>query len=120
MVTLNSFQGGILLLNLLLLIYTSAVKIETHAISEYQFDLAADYGVHGNTEISHDNLQRIIKGAQDGNRDNIYFLGLLKMYGIALSKNEHAATEYFHQAADLGLADAQTAYGIMLVQGQGM
>lgn len=51
--------------------------------------------------------------------DNIYFLGLLKLYGIALTKNEEAAAEYFKQAADLGLADAQTAYGIMLVQGLG-
>lgn len=41
------------------------------------------------------------------------------MYGIALTKNEEAAAEYFRQAADLGLADAQTAFGIMLVQGLG-
>jgi TPR repeat protein len=42
------------------------------------------------------------------------------MYGIALTRNQEAAAEYFHQAADLGLADAQTAYGTMLVQGQGI
>lgn len=118
---------------------TAAVAIENKAISEYEFDMAAAYGVDRRTEISHDNLQRIIKGAQQGNKgatkwsaniaflviinyyysDNIYFLGLLKLYGIALTKHAEAACDHFKQAADLGLADAQTAYGIMLVQGSG-
>ena len=126
---------------LTLLSLMSSAKIDNQAISEYKFDLGASYGLNGNTEISHDNLQNIIKGAQQGNKgqhvfhflqhccrllivsfffpDNIYFLGLLKLYGISLTRNEEAAAEYFRQAADLGLADAQTAYGIMLVQGLG-
>jgi TolB-like protein len=43
-------------------------KIFNAAISEYKFDLGASYGLSGHTEISHDNLQNIIKGAQQGNK----------------------------------------------------
>lgn len=41
------------------------------------------------------------------------------MYGIALTRSEDAAAAHFKQAADLGLADAQAAYGVLLVQGMG-
>ena len=51
--------------------------------------------------------------------DNIYFLGLLKMYGISLSQSDEAAVDYFKRAADLGLGDAQTAYGLTLLKGSG-
>jgi TPR repeat protein len=47
-------------------------------------------------------------------------LGLLKLYGIGLTQHTDTAAEYFRKAADLGLADAQTAYAVLLIQGQGM
>lgn len=43
-------------------------KVDNQAISEYKFDLGASYGLNGRTDISHDNLQNIIKGAQKGNK----------------------------------------------------
>lgn len=42
--------------------------VDKHAIAEYKFDMGAAYGLNGHTEISHDNLQNIIKGAQKGNK----------------------------------------------------
>jgi hypothetical protein len=54
----------------------SSVKIENQAIAEYEYDMAAAYGVSGRTEISNDNLQRIVKGAQQGNRGDPLFLFL--------------------------------------------
>jgi hypothetical protein len=52
---------------------TTCIKIENEAISEYKFDLGASYGLNGRTEISHDNLQNIIKGAQQGNKGNLIY-----------------------------------------------
>ena len=53
---------------LLLLSLELAASVDQHAILEYKFDMGAPYGLNGRTEISHDNLQSIIKGAQKGNK----------------------------------------------------
>lgn len=39
----------------------------------------------------------------------MYYLGLLKLYGITLSKDVKGAAHYFTKAANLGHADSQTA-----------
>jgi TPR repeat protein len=72
------------------------------------------------SKISHDMLQKILNGAEQGNKDNIYFLGLIKLYGISLTKNEAGAVQNFRRAADLGLKEAMTASGMMAYSGIGM
>ena len=57
---------------------------------------------------------------ESGNRDNIYFYGLLKLYGISLSEDAGIAAQHFLRASNLGHKDATTAYGVMLLTGRGM
>jgi len=77
-------------------------------------------GLHQDSSISHDTLDQILKGVESGNRDNIYFYGLLKLYGISLSADAAIAAQHFLRASNLGHKDATTAYGVMLLTGRGM
>lgn len=77
-------------------------------------------GLHQDSSISHDTLDQILKGVESGNRDNIYFYGLLKLYGISLSEDAGIAAQHFLRASNLGHKDATTAYGVMLLTGRGM
>ena len=52
--------------------------------------------------------------------DNLYFLGLLKLYGITITKDIVGAASAFESAAALGHADAQTALGVMKMKGLGV
>jgi TPR repeat protein len=51
--------------------------------------------------------------------DNLYFLGLLKLYGITISKDVIGAAQAFEKAAQLGNPDAQTAIGVMKMKAIG-
>jgi TPR repeat protein len=51
--------------------------------------------------------------------DNLYFLGLLKLYGITISKDLSGAANAFEKAALLGNPDAQTAIGMMKMKAIG-
>jgi hypothetical protein len=85
-----------------------------------QFELGREHGLNSTASLSHDMLQRIQSGAELGNRDNIYFLGLLKMYGISLQLNYKGALAEFRKAANLGLPEAMTAFGMCAYSGVGM
>ena len=65
-------------------------------------------GLHQDSSISHDTLDQILKGVESGNRDNIYFYGLLKLYGISLSADAAIAAQHFLRASNLGHKDATT------------
>lgn len=52
--------------------------------------------------------------------DNLYFLGLLKLYGITISKDVQGAAELFEKAALIGNPDAQTAIGMMKMKSIGV
>lgn len=52
--------------------------------------------------------------------DNLYYLGILKLYGITLSRDVKGAGHYFAKAANLGHADSQTALGMMKLKGAGV
>lgn len=52
--------------------------------------------------------------------DNLYYLGILKLYGITLGRDVKGAAHYFTKAANLGHADSQTAVGMMKLKGTGM
>ena len=51
--------------------------------------------------------------------DNLYFRGLLKLYGVTVGKDVEGAASAFENAAALGHADAQTALGVMKMKGFG-
>ena len=50
----------------------------------------------------------------------MYYLGILKLYGITLGRDLRGAGHYFMKAANLGHADSQTAVGLMKLKGLGM
>lgn len=52
--------------------------------------------------------------------DSLYFLGLLKLYGISVSPDAAKAREYIRKAAEQRHLDAMVALGIMLFHGQGI
>jgi TPR repeat protein len=104
--------------------------------SGLEIDLRSSHGLlNSTTSISQETLQKIINGAGSGNKgncdkaqvnhvlitisDNLYFLGLLKLYGITVTKDVDGAATAFESAAALGHADAQTALGVMKMKGLG-
>lgn len=88
--------------------------------NDMKFELGSEHGLTKDSTLSSDMLGRIQAGAEGGNRDNIYFLGLLKMYGVSLQKNERDAVVLLKKAARLGLPVAMTAVGYCAYMGIGM
>jgi hypothetical protein len=71
-------------LSILLLIKTFAIKLDE---IDAGFDLGAKHGLTSSSSLSHEMVQKILQGAEAGQKEQIYFLGLLKLYGISLAKN---------------------------------
>ena len=71
-------------------------------------------------EIAPETLSKIMQGVENGDRDNIYFYGLLKLYGISLSQDVNIAATNFLRAATLGHREATTAFGVSLLYGYGI
>jgi TPR repeat protein len=69
--------------------------------------------------ISDESLQKILDGFEAGNKESMYFFGILKMYGISLPKDTAAAVKSFKTASELGHAEAATALGVMYMTGVG-
>lgn len=80
-------------------------------INEVDFPIGKEQGIDPSSSISADTLQRILVGVEKGNKENIYFYGLLKLYGISMNKDIHGAAQQFLRASKLGHKDATTAYG---------
>lgn len=51
--------------------------------------------------------------------DSLYFLGLLKLYGISVSPDAAKALEYMRKSAELRHLEAMAALGVMLLHGRG-
>lgn len=51
--------------------------------------------------------------------DSLYFLGLLKLYGISVSPDAVKALELMRKAAELRHLEAMAALGVMLLHGRG-
>jgi hypothetical protein len=87
----------------------------------YEIGAAKGLGIRSSVEqISPSTLNKIMKGVENGDKDNIYFYGLLKLYGISLSQDSAAAAASFLRAAQLGHKEATTAYGVSLSYGYGV
>jgi TPR repeat protein len=85
---------------------------------EWGIELGKSVGITQETSsITPETLQRIVEGVAKGNAENIYFYGLLKLYGISLSKDPDVAAENFLRAALLGHKESTTAYGVLLLSG---
>lgn len=54
-----------------------------------------------------------------GRVDSLYFLGLLKLYGISVAPDAGKALEYIRKAAELRHHEAMAALGVMLLHGGG-
>ncbi len=121
----HSFSRLRLLFNVCLFCITATHSLRISVTNNNDIiDLGAKYGLDMNSissrQIPHETLMRILKGSESGNMDNIYFLGLLKMYGISVSKDETAAYQNFVKAAHLGNPDAATAAAVCLMRGIGV
>jgi len=97
---------------------TATLRVHSKRIEDYDreldnLDFGAKFGLSKSETISSENLNRIIAGAESGNKDKLYFLGLLKLYGISVNRNPTAALQHIYAAAQLGLPEAMTAYGVM-------
>jgi len=98
----------------------TCASTEKFGIDELEIKLGDTEGISATSTISQENLQKIISGVENGNKDNIYFYGLLKLYGISLSKDLATAAQNFQRASALGHKEATTAYGVMLMSGNGI
>ena len=111
----------ILLSFFLLLLFTKVNSaIEKYGIGELEINIGEKEGLHESTSIPNETLQRILAGVENGNKDNIYYFGLLKMYGISVSKDLAVAASHFLRASNLGHMEGTTAYGVMLLTGNGV
>ena len=109
------------LLVVLLLCRSSPVGgYEKFKVDDLEIKLGDSEGLSPSSSISAETLQKILKGVESGNKDNIYFYGLLKLYGISLSKEPEIAAQNFLRASNLGHMEATTAYGVMLMSGTGI
>lgn len=92
---------------------------EKTAVNELSIDLGASEGLSGASTVSSDTLKKILAGVENGNKDNIYYYALLKLYGLSVSKDVRIAASNFLRASNLGHVEATTAYGVMLASGLG-
>lgn len=91
--------------------------ISTTTTTPVDVMLGKEQGLVAGATISTENLQKILDGVSRGNRDNIYFYGLLKLYGIGVTKDLKGAAEQFLRASQLGHKEATTAYGVIKFRG---
>lgn len=105
---------------LLMILCGHIYSYDKFEINELEIKLGDSEGLSPTSTISQESLQRILVGVENGNKDNIYFYGLLKLYGISLSKDLAIAAQNFNRASNLGHKEATTAYGVMLMSGHGM
>ena len=83
-------------------------------------ELGQEKGLRSESVLSNEHVQKILDGVEAGNKESIYYFGLLKLYGISLSKSEAIAAQNFRRAAELGHVEATTAYGVLLMTGLGV
>eukprot|EP01040_Poterioochromonas_malhamensis_P005290 gene5290-5673_t len=91
--------------------------ITAFQVENLELNLGEEQGISQSSSISNEVLQKIMQGVAAGNKDNIYFYGLLKLYGIAVSKDVPGAAQQFLRASSLGHKEGTTAYGVMMLTG---
>ena len=66
-----------------------------------------------NYGVSQSVLIQINEGVTRKNKESIYYMGILKLYGISHNQSDELATQYFLEAAELGHIEAITAYCVL-------
>lgn len=90
---------------------------EAAKLENMDLNLGEEQGLTERSVISNEVLQKILQGVENGNKDNIYFYGLLKLYGISMSQDPTGAAQQFLRASSLGHKEATTAYGVIMLTG---
>ncbi len=103
-----------------LLCLLSCYSICKISIDELNIDLGEKEGLSASSVISGETIKRILAGVESGNSDNIYYYGLIKLYGISVTKDLAVASSNFLRASGLGHMEATTAYGVSLLTGMGV
>ena len=85
-----------------------------------EVNLGEDVGLGSDSDMDPETVQKVLDGVERGNRESIYFYGLMKMYGIKVPQDKVIAASMFERAARLGHVEATTAFGMMLMHGEGM
>ena len=91
-----------------------------NSILDLQIEIGKNSGFDKSSTISQESLKKIIRGAENGKKDDMYFYALLRHYGNSVPADATVAANYFRKAASIGHMEAQTAYAIMLVSGLGI
>jgi TPR repeat protein len=100
---------------LLLVLFLSLHYLVGQELESTILSMGRAQGIDQSSHISAETLQKILHGAENGNKDNIYFYGLLKLYGLAVAKDTAGALQQFRRASSLGHLEATTACGVMLM-----
>ena len=90
------------------------------AMPNLELDLGAEYGLAGEDRggIGQSTVMTVMRGAEKKNKESLYFLGLLRLYGAGgLPEDHEKGVASVREAAELGHTEAQTAMGMLLLHG---
>lgn len=104
----------VIIFYLLLIFLVSVVNSYEEVVD---FPIGAERGISATSTLSTENVQKILDGVEKGNKENIYFYGLMKLYGITINRDPLGAAQQFLRASKLGHKEATTAYGVMMLTG---
>jgi hypothetical protein len=85
-----------------------------------EIDLGEELNIDRTTNVDSETLKKVMSGVENGVKESIYFFGLMKLYGISLSKNTTVAASSFKRAGEMGHKEALTAHGVCLMSGTGV
>lgn len=93
------------------------------AAPQFDVDLGKPFGLsfHATEAVGSETVRDVVHGAEQKNRESLYFLGLLRLYGQGgLNRDPTKASKYIRESAELGHLDAQTAIAMLLLAGHGV
>jgi len=108
------------LLLLSLIICALMINCIGSLLETIEFDLGKSVGLSKDVVITSDIIQSLISGIKNKDKNKIYYYGLLKLYGISLTKDPQIAMEYIKEAAELGHIEAMTAIAVSYMYGNGV
>lgn len=101
----------------------NVTKVNAARLAKYdgiEIDLGEELNLDRTTNVDSETLKKVMSGVENGVKESIYFFGLMKLYGISLSKNTTVAAVSFKRAGDMDHKESLTAYGVCLMSGTGV
>ena len=90
------------------------------ALPDLELDLGSAYGLTGEG-VAQATVMTVTQGAEKKNKESVYFLGLLHLYGAGGMQEDHEkGVASVREAAELGHVEAMTAMGMLLLHGIGV